>query len=175
MIWQDNEWVHVKDAMQTFELTFRAKAIIIIRSMDSKRERKRKRWVHSHIHTTHTHSYYSLHTCVLNYQHVHSAYLAFFHLKTAIVRTIPLRGWSPNGSSHSIKPYTCRWTVLSLPLTLLTLFDAQQSLLSYVLRTKYYFGEGQAFIRFGGSLMHGTDFHVHSSLFLAVITDECSE
>ncbi|KAL2320668.1 hypothetical protein Fmac_029637 [Flemingia macrophylla] len=31
-----------------------------------------------------------------------------------------------------------------------------------MLRTKYYFGGGQALICFGGSLMHGTDFHVHS-------------
>jgi len=31
-----------------------------------------------------------------------------------------------------------------------------------MLRTKYYFGGAQAFICFGGSLMHGTDFHVHS-------------
>jgi len=79
----------------------------------------------------------------LNHQHVHSACLAFPPENGYIV------------PFHSIIPYTC-------PSTLLTLFHLQQSLLSSMLRTKYYFGGGQAFICFGGSLMHGTDFHVHS-------------
>lgn len=50
MIWQDNEWVHVKDAMQTFELTFRAKGYNNNNNKLKWRDRKRVRWVHSLTH-----------------------------------------------------------------------------------------------------------------------------